>query len=515
MQRIKKITAMLLSIVILSSFCVFGASFSAGASGTGAGLAEWALNAYYSGWSYVYGGCTPGAVDCSGLIYSYCGGDRVGDAQLGSSTESGSVSAGIPRVHGLGLYQPGHVGVYIADGMAVDARGDNEGVCYSSVDYMGWTTWFKLSACSYVTNGWEQFNGGYYYYEDGQYVVSTSRTIDGVTYNFDSTGLSDKTPGDMSSTASSNTSSESSDNTEAEAPSVSEVAVYSNGSQGDEVITIQERLAELGYYTGEITGYFDDATEAAYIAFQTAAGLTVDGISGSDRDVLYSDDAPYAPAEVEEETVEEETSAEETVSTEPEYKLGDENETVRAIQEQLAALGYFDIEITGYFGDYTEQAVMNFQLANNLWATGVVNQSTYDTLFGEDSVAVALTVDETESSVETGPFVMPESIDASQYIIENSTNQSYADTAVEVVKKTNKVTKKALSNSAAVLPKAISAEAQRNMNVGLWFGVIAVILAVIGGAFLLRERKSVKFEKSSKKKRRPAYTKTNSDVTYW
>ena len=45
--------------------------FCLGAKGTGAGLAEWALNAYNSGWSYVYGGSTPGAVDCSGLIYSY------------------------------------------------------------------------------------------------------------------------------------------------------------------------------------------------------------------------------------------------------------------------------------------------------------------------------------------------------------------------------------------------------------------------------------------------------------
>ena len=71
MQRIKKITAIILSVLTLSSVCVFGSSFSAGAKGTGAGLAEWALNAYNSGWSYVYGGSTPGAVDCSGLIYSY------------------------------------------------------------------------------------------------------------------------------------------------------------------------------------------------------------------------------------------------------------------------------------------------------------------------------------------------------------------------------------------------------------------------------------------------------------
>lgn len=92
MQRIKKITAIILSVLTLSSVCVFGSSFSAGAKGTGAGLAEWALNAYNSGWSYVYGGSTPGAVDCSGLIYSYAGGERCGNPQLETATETGSVS---------------------------------------------------------------------------------------------------------------------------------------------------------------------------------------------------------------------------------------------------------------------------------------------------------------------------------------------------------------------------------------------------------------------------------------
>ena len=46
----------------------------------------------------------------------------------------------------------------------------------------------------------------------------------------------------------------------------------------DEVTKIQERLKELGYYDGEVNGKFDDATEAAYIQFQQAAGVDVDGI---------------------------------------------------------------------------------------------------------------------------------------------------------------------------------------------------------------------------------------------
>ena len=64
-----------ISIIVALLACILMMStVSSSASGTGAGLAEWALNAYNSKWSYVYGGATPGAVDCSGLIYSYAGG---------------------------------------------------------------------------------------------------------------------------------------------------------------------------------------------------------------------------------------------------------------------------------------------------------------------------------------------------------------------------------------------------------------------------------------------------------
>lgn len=413
MQRIKKLTAIILSILTLSSVCVFGGAFSAGASGTGAGLAEWALNAYYEGWSYVYGGSTPGAVDCSGLIYSYCGGERCGDPQLNTATARGSVSSGIPNVHGLGLWRPGHVGVYVGDGMEVDARGDAYDMCYESVygSYSGWTYWFKLAAVSYPTNGWEKFSGDYYYYENGEYITNTSRTIDGTTYYFDSKGRSSKTPSDTSSNSSSNSSSNNSSNNSS---SQSKPTSWRNGSTGEEVKKIQNRLTELGYYTGAVDGNFGEATEKAYRAFQEAAGLTVDGIAGSDREVLYSDDAPYAAPKVEETTApaeeknEEKKSEEETKSTE--YKSGDESDDVKAIQGKLAQLKYFDVDPTGYYGDYTVQTVMNFQLANGLEATGIVDEETYKLLFSADAVANPNPSEETQSAttaVESGPVQMP------------------------------------------------------------------------------------------------------------
>lgn len=517
MQRIKKITAIILSVLTLSSFCVFGTAFSASAKGTGAGLAEWALNAYNSGWSYVYGGSSPGAVDCSGLIYSYCGGERCGDPQLNTATETGSVSNGIPRVHGLGLWQPGHVGVYVGDGMEVDARNDDSDMCYQSVstNYMGWVYWFKLAACTYVNNGWENFNGDYYFYEDGEYIVNTSRTIGGVSYSFDSKGRADKTPSDTSSTTSSGSGSSSNSSSS----SSSKPTSWRNGSTGEEVTKIQERLIELGYLTGEADGTFGDATEKAYRAFQEAAGLTVDGIAGSDREVLYSDDAPKAPSTqtaTEEKTtaVEETTAPAEDVN---EWKSGDEGDKVTEIQAQLGVLGYFDIDATGFFGDYTVQSVMNFQLANGLEATGVVDEATYTALFADNAIAnpTPATVGTTVSSaIETGPIEMPLSTSASEYIIENEQNQTYTDTAAEVVTKTNKVTKKALSKSAEVLPSAVTVEVQRTANVWIWFVLVAAILGALATVFFIRDRKAGRYSRYCAKKKRRASAKSEINARW-
>ena len=528
MQRIKKITAIILSVLTLSSVCVFSSSFSAGAKGTGAGLAEWALNAYNSGWSYVYGGSTPGAVDCSGLIYSYAGGERCGNPQLETATETGSVSAGIPNVHGLGLWRPGHVGVYVGNGMEVDARGDEYGVCYEAIGgYNNWTYWFKLAAVSYVTNGWESFNGSYYYYENGEYIVNTSRTIEGTTYYFDSQGRSSKTPSDTSSSSSSSNSSGSDNSSGSSSSSASDSSgnqssssnapsVYKNGSSGAEVKKIQQRLADLGYYNGAIDGNFGDATEEAYKAFQKAAGLTVDGIAGDSRNTLYSEDAPEAPkadttAKVEEDKPEEETTAPTEPATEPtteavQYQNGDEGEKITAIQQQLIKLGYFAMEATGYYGEYTAQTVANFQNQNSLDSTGIVDEKTYNALFSDKAVAnpdTEVVSGEVSPAVSAAPIEMPSSTGASQFILSNEKNQNYSDTASSVAVQSVKSADRALAKSKAATTPTLVAAVQRSANVGLWFALVAVILGAIAFVFFLRDRKLSRYSRyvARKKKR--------------
>jgi Putative peptidoglycan binding domain len=52
------------------------------------------------------------------------------------------------------------------------------------------------------------------------------------------------------------------------------------GDTGDNVIALQEALAQAGYDPGSVDGDYGPATTQAVAAFQTAAGLTVDGIAG-------------------------------------------------------------------------------------------------------------------------------------------------------------------------------------------------------------------------------------------
>ena len=65
-----------------------------------------------------------------------------------------------------------------------------------------------------------------------------------------------------------------------------------NGSQGEKVEKLQERLRELGYYTDVVDGQFGQGTKDAVIAFQKKNGLDPDGYAGEEtQKVLYSEEA--------------------------------------------------------------------------------------------------------------------------------------------------------------------------------------------------------------------------------
>ena len=62
--------------------------------------------------------------------------------------------------------------------------------------------------------------------------------------------------------------------------------------EGDEVVSLQMRLRDLGYFRYKVTGYYGPSTEGAVRDFQKTNGIADDGNVGSEtRTLIYSPDA--------------------------------------------------------------------------------------------------------------------------------------------------------------------------------------------------------------------------------
>jgi peptidoglycan hydrolase-like protein with peptidoglycan-binding domain len=72
--------------------------------------------------------------------------------------------------------------------------------------------------------------------------------------------------------------------------------VIKKGEQSDNVILLQMRLQDLGYYKYKITGYFGDLTKDSLTEFQKDNNLSPDGIAGAKSlDLMYSNNAKRSP----------------------------------------------------------------------------------------------------------------------------------------------------------------------------------------------------------------------------
>ncbi len=68
-----------------------------------------------------------------------------------------------------------------------------------------------------------------------------------------------------------------------------------NGSKGQDVQKLQERLKSLGYLDGSADGVYGNGTAGAVSAFQSAVGLDANGIADEGtQTALFADDAPRA-----------------------------------------------------------------------------------------------------------------------------------------------------------------------------------------------------------------------------
>jgi len=67
------------------------------------------------------------------------------------------------------------------------------------------------------------------------------------------------------------------------------------------------------------------------------------------------------------------------------YKIGDRGAEVQKIQEALKNLGYFNHEVTGYYGSVTKNAVIKFQASKGLSQDGIVGEKTMQLLLASST----------------------------------------------------------------------------------------------------------------------------------
>lgn len=202
--------------------------------------------------------------DCSGLVYwaikllggtTYHGSHTMftrwttarGDLKNGKRTDGGvllpgtavfkkqKASSGQKSYNGYNYH---HVGLYIGNGTVIEAKGTINGVVTSKVE--SWHAWGELKGVDY---------------SGGENSESSGTGVSGAPV--------------QPSTADNAT--------------VSPTRLLKRTSpmqRGDDVKALQEQLTTLGFACGKIDGIFGDKTKAAVIAFQTASGVTVDGIVG-------------------------------------------------------------------------------------------------------------------------------------------------------------------------------------------------------------------------------------------
>jgi peptidoglycan hydrolase-like protein with peptidoglycan-binding domain len=121
------------------------------------------------------------------------------------------------------------------------------------------------------------------------------------------------------------------------------------------VTQLQQALRVLGYYDGEVTGIYDDATTAAVGALQTDLGLPATGQYDSATDAALRERIGARLA---------------TIGT-----------GIAELQQALADRGYYQGPIDGRFNDATVAAIKAFQTDLGVPPTGIIDVATLRAIY--------------------------------------------------------------------------------------------------------------------------------------
>ena len=195
-----------------------------------------------------------------------------------------------------------------------------------------------------------------------------------------------------------------------------------NGASGTKVRTLQNRLIELGWLSGQADGKYGNATEYAVKAFQKRySSLWDDGVAGPDTlKQLYGAGAATAKTPA--------ASLGQTLSS------GDEGAAVKALQNRLKELGFYKKAIDGEYGSTTKAAVTAFQAANGLSETGKANETTLNKLYSASAKDADYLTDEENAKNEEDEEETGNQTDSDKVEVNGYTTLQWGDTGTAVKK---------------------------------------------------------------------------------
>lgn len=156
--------------------------------------------------------------------------------------------------------------------------------------------------------------------------------------------------------------------------------ILQKNSIGIEVKQLQQRLKDLGYYSGDVDGQYGTGTQTAVTAFQAQHGLKADGVAGEQTlAILYSKSAQtFVPTP--------------TPSATPAMlSSGSSGDEVKALQSRLQQLGFYSGVLDGDYGKGTRAAVKLFQAQHGLDDDGIAGQKTLEMLYSNDAQPMLVT----------------------------------------------------------------------------------------------------------------------------
>lgn len=153
------------------------------------------------------------------------------------------------------------------------------------------------------------------------------------------------------------------------------------GYTGADVIAVQQKLKELGFYSGSVDGVYGTGSIAAVKKFQQQNGLTADGLVGSRTNTaLMSASTGSSSNSGSDNSSSSSDSTSGQDYAEGTLSYGSSGTEVKKMQQALKALGY-NVSADGSYGALTQMAVTQFQKRNGLTADGVAGSATLKLLY--------------------------------------------------------------------------------------------------------------------------------------